>query len=141
LASLGDKVHSPKNLKTMFRDKFVSVLLKISFSHGDSMKGQSPCSLQILKTLLGVEVSTSINFKGSLKKSSSWRFYLGSLSDNKVEVEMCPQVTHPKESPTHSYMCLGSELNSIENHLIKNLGNDHEVLTPIFKLDAPSFLN
>jgi hypothetical protein len=33
------------------------------------MKGQSPCSLQILKTLLGVEVSTSINLEGLLKKA------------------------------------------------------------------------
>jgi hypothetical protein len=52
----------------MLHDTFVSVVLNIYFSHGDSMKGQIPCSLHILKTLLGVEVSTSINIEGFLKK-------------------------------------------------------------------------
>jgi hypothetical protein len=51
-------------------DIFVRVLsLKIYFSHGDSMKGQNPCSLQFFKTLLDVEVSTSTNCEGSLKQA------------------------------------------------------------------------
>jgi hypothetical protein len=33
------------------------------------MKGHNPCSLQILMTLLDVEVSTSTNCEVSLKKS------------------------------------------------------------------------
>jgi hypothetical protein len=58
---------------------YESVVLKISFSfsHGNSMKRQSPCSLHILKTMLGVEVSTSINFKGLLKKAHLCDYTLG----------------------------------------------------------------
>jgi hypothetical protein len=42
---LGIKSILPKNLKTMLHNIFVIVALKILFSHGDSIKGQSPYSL------------------------------------------------------------------------------------------------